>query len=46
MRYLEHWAHRLFPMMPFDDVLERIEHLGAKRDVQVKQLILSFTAIA
>ncbi|KAK7115653.1 TIMELESS-interacting protein-like [Littorina saxatilis] len=34
MRYLEHWAHRLFPMMPFDKVLERIERLGTKRDVQ------------
>ena len=35
MRYLEHWAHRLFPMMPFVEVLERIERLGTKRDVQV-----------
>ena len=35
MRYLEHWAHRLFPKMPFDEVLERIERLGTKRDVQV-----------
>ncbi|XP_025077353.1 TIMELESS-interacting protein-like [Pomacea canaliculata] len=34
MRYLEHWAHRLFPMMPFDEVLERIERLGTKKDVQ------------
>lgn len=34
MRYLEHWAHRLFPMMPFDEVLARIERLGTKRDVQ------------
>jgi TIMELESS-interacting protein len=36
MRYLEHWAHRLFPMMPFDEVLERIEKLGTKKEVQVK----------
>ncbi|CAG2202261.1 TIPIN [Mytilus edulis] len=34
MRYLEHWAHRLFPMMPFDEVLERIEKLGTKKEVQ------------
>ncbi|XP_076444199.1 uncharacterized protein LOC143282442 [Babylonia areolata] len=34
MRYLEHWGHRLFPKMPFDEVLERVERLGAKRDVQ------------
>lgn len=35
MRYLEHWTHRLFPKMPFDEVLERIERLGTKREVQV-----------
>ncbi|XP_064607867.1 TIMELESS-interacting protein-like [Liolophura sinensis] len=34
MRYLEHWTHRLFPKMPFDEVLERIEKLGTKREVQ------------
>ncbi|XP_046549909.1 TIMELESS-interacting protein-like isoform X1 [Haliotis rubra] len=34
MKYLEHWAHRLFPMMPFDEVLERIEKLGTKKEVQ------------
>ncbi|KAL8603962.1 hypothetical protein ACOMHN_039006 [Nucella lapillus] len=34
MRYLEHWGHRLFPKMPFDEVVERVERLGAKRDVQ------------
>ncbi|XP_033749711.1 TIMELESS-interacting protein-like [Pecten maximus] len=34
MRYLEHWAHRLFPKMPFDEVLERIERLGTKKEVQ------------
>lgn len=35
MRYLEHWTHRLFPKMPFDEVLERIEKLGTKKEVQV-----------
>lgn len=34
MRYLEHWAHRLFPKMPFDEVLERIEKLGTKNEVK------------
>ncbi|XP_071104702.1 TIMELESS-interacting protein-like [Haliotis cracherodii] len=34
MKYLEHWAHRLFPMMPFDEVLERVEKLGTKKEVQ------------
>ena len=36
MRNMEHWAHRLFPKMPFDEVLERVERLGAKREVQVR----------
>ena len=36
MRNFEHWAHRLFPKMPFDEVLERAERLGAKREVQVR----------
>ena len=35
MRTLEHWAHRLFPKMTFDEVIERLERLGAKREVQV-----------
>lgn len=42
MRYLEHWAHRLFPMMPFDEVLERIEKLGTKKEVQVKMTTSGF----
>ena len=36
MRNMEHWAHRLFPKMPFDEVIERVERLGAKREVQVR----------
>jgi uncharacterized protein YozE (UPF0346 family) len=39
MRYLEHWAHRLFPKMPFDEVLERIEKLGTKNEVKVRTII-------
>ncbi|XP_070541859.1 TIMELESS-interacting protein-like isoform X2 [Ptychodera flava] len=35
MQKYEHWAHRLFPKMPFDDVIERIEKLGNKKPVQV-----------
>ncbi|CAG0890424.1 unnamed protein product [Darwinula stevensoni] len=34
LKKLEHWAHRLFPRMAFDDCLERIEQLGTKRAVQ------------
>ncbi|XP_076305331.1 uncharacterized protein LOC143222564 isoform X3 [Tachypleus tridentatus] len=34
MAILEHWAHRLYPRLPFNDVLERIEKLGTKRPVQ------------
>lgn len=31
---MEHWAHRLFPKMPFDEVIERVEKLGSKKEVQ------------
>ncbi|XP_013417445.1 TIMELESS-interacting protein isoform X2 [Lingula anatina] len=34
MQILEHWGHRLFPKMPFDELLERCERLGAKKEVQ------------
>eukprot|EP00057_Strongylocentrotus_purpuratus_P008085 XP_011662559.1 PREDICTED: protein IWS1 homolog A [Strongylocentrotus purpuratus] len=34
MRVMEHWAHRRFPKMLFDDVIERIEKLGSKKPVQ------------
>lgn len=33
MTRLEHWAHRLFPKMTFDDCIDKIEDLGAKRQV-------------
>jgi len=32
---LEHWAHRLFPKLAFDDCLEKIESLGQKREIKV-----------
>jgi len=31
----EYWAHRLFPMMKFSDVIEKLEKLGDKREVKV-----------
>ncbi|ESO87610.1 hypothetical protein LOTGIDRAFT_127617, partial [Lottia gigantea] len=34
MDKLEHWGHRLFPKLPFDEVLERVEKLGSKKEVQ------------
>ncbi|XP_045585145.2 TIMELESS-interacting protein isoform X1 [Procambarus clarkii] len=35
LKILEHWAHRLFPKLPFRDTLEQIEKLGMKKNVQV-----------
>lgn len=35
MKRLEHWAHRLFPKLHFDDFLERTEKLGSKKDLSV-----------
>lgn len=35
MLTLEHWGHRLFPKMPFDEFLQRVETLGKKKPVQV-----------
>lgn len=39
MSLLEHWAHRLFPKMTFDDCLEKIEDLGHKKIVSVSLFI-------
>jgi TIMELESS-interacting protein len=33
---MEHWAHRLYPKLPFEDVMNRISILGKKKTVQVK----------
>ena len=30
MKKMEHWAHRLYPKLPFDDVTDRIAVLGKK----------------
>ncbi|GFO24426.1 timeless-interacting protein [Plakobranchus ocellatus] len=35
MHTLQHWGHRLFPKMPFDEVLERVERLGARKEVKI-----------
>uniref|UniRef100_A0A8D0H715 TIMELESS-interacting protein n=1 Tax=Sphenodon punctatus TaxID=8508 RepID=A0A8D0H715_SPHPU len=42
VRHLEHWAHRLFPKLKFEDFVERIEYLGNKKAVQtcLKQIRL------
>lgn len=31
---IEHWAHRLFPKMKFEDFVERVENLGSRRAVK------------
>jgi TIMELESS-interacting protein len=31
---MEHWAHRLYPKLPFDDVMDRISQLGKKMTVK------------
>ena len=35
LKMLEHWAHRLYPKLPFKDTLEQIEKLGTQKSVQV-----------
>ena len=34
MHKMEHWAHRLYPKLPFDDVMARISVLGKKMAIQ------------
>ncbi|XP_013855944.1 TIMELESS-interacting protein [Austrofundulus limnaeus] len=34
MLRMENWAHRLFPKLQFEDFIEKVEKLGAKREVQ------------
>ncbi|XP_044300946.1 TIMELESS-interacting protein [Varanus komodoensis] len=34
MRYMEHWAHRLFPKVQFEEFVGRVERLGNKQAVQ------------
>lgn len=35
MQHMEHWAHRLFPKLQFEDFIDRVEALGNKKEVQV-----------
>ncbi|XP_027779935.1 TIMELESS-interacting protein [Marmota flaviventris] len=34
IRNMEHWAHRLFPKLQFEDFIDRVEYLGNKKEVQ------------
>ncbi|NXN89174.1 TIPIN protein, partial [Bombycilla garrulus] len=34
IQHMEHWAHRLFPKLQFEDFIDRVETLGNKREVQ------------
>ncbi|XP_005148854.2 TIMELESS-interacting protein isoform X1 [Melopsittacus undulatus] len=34
MRHMEHWAHRLYPKLQFEDFIDRVESLGNKKEVQ------------
>ncbi|XP_010136390.1 PREDICTED: TIMELESS-interacting protein [Buceros rhinoceros silvestris] len=34
MQHMEHWAHRLFPKLQFEDFIDRVESLGNKKEVQ------------
>nr|XP_014340575.1 PREDICTED: TIMELESS-interacting protein isoform X2 [Latimeria chalumnae] len=34
MQHMEHWAHRLYPKLQFEDFIARLETLGNKKEVQ------------
>ncbi|NXU63991.1 TIPIN protein, partial [Horornis vulcanius] len=34
IQHMEHWAHRLFPKLQFEDFIDRVESLGSKKEVQ------------
>ncbi|XP_006153551.1 TIMELESS-interacting protein [Tupaia chinensis] len=34
IRHMEHWAHRLFLKLQFEDFIDRVEYLGNKKEVQ------------
>ncbi|KAG7483495.1 TIMELESS-interacting protein [Solea senegalensis] len=34
MQKMENWAHRLYPKLQFDDFIDKVEKLGAKKEVQ------------
>ncbi|XP_055376012.1 protein TIPIN homolog [Condylostylus longicornis] len=35
MKRLQHWAHRMFPTYSLDDILEKVEKFGKKKELQV-----------
>lgn len=35
MQKMENWAHRLYPKLQFEDFIDKVEKLGAKKEVQV-----------
>ncbi|XP_071424305.1 TIMELESS-interacting protein isoform X1 [Pithys albifrons albifrons] len=34
IQHMEHWAHRLFPKLQFEDFIDSVEALGNKKEVQ------------
>ncbi|KAA0723375.1 TIMELESS-interacting protein [Triplophysa tibetana] len=34
LKKMENWAHRLYPKLQFEDFIEKVESLGAKKEVQ------------
>lgn len=36
MQKMENWAHRLYPRFQFEDFIDKVEKLGAKKEVQVR----------
>lgn len=34
LRHMEHWAHRLYPKLTFEDFINKLEALGSKKPVQ------------
>ncbi|XP_072326451.1 TIMELESS-interacting protein isoform X3 [Scyliorhinus torazame] len=32
--HMEHWAHRLYPKLQFEDFIDKVEALGGKKEVQ------------
>ncbi|NXP03743.1 TIPIN protein, partial [Thinocorus orbignyianus] len=34
IQHMEHWAHRLYPKLQFEDFIDRVESLGNKKEVQ------------
>ena len=34
MQKMEHWAHRMYPKLPFDNTMARVSVLGKKMQIQ------------